>query len=529
MDLTAILRSAEPDAGGLVWFRATSEARDRHGTVIESAGVDVEPFLRNPVVGWGHRAVRGGDPDDVLGRVDAIERGADYIDVGVRFADHERAQLVGQLVRDGFLSAMSVGILPRRKGTRRINGASVPVIRESELLEVSIVPVGSNPEAQRLLRDLMGAEPEETEMNTETLTRAIEDAVRPLGERLDAIEQTLDEPERVPALGGARTSEDVDALAGRWLKARAFNDQRTLLELAESDPAPEAEVRDMLSADSYLPTAVSSRLITLVGEASKFLRRAGSVTDSALSVQLPRESTKLSAGFVAENTSVILGGAALDSVTLTARNAWAGERVPNRVLADQPVNTAAMLLRQAADALAAHFDTVFVEGTASLAAIDVTSGLLDVTPDAILHVDAPADAGTAVAKVSAEYFALVEQARRRAVWVTNATYAQNLSELLDSQSRPVFGMANSPPSASIDGASDSTLFGRPVIVHSSVPADTAFFGDLSRAVMVYRRQGIVAESSRDAEFSLDNTLFRFGWRFDVAVVEEGQIEHFPAA
>jgi hypothetical protein len=36
------------------------------------------------------------------------------------------------------------------------------------------------------------------------------------------------------------------------------------------------------------------------------------VTDSALSVQLLRESSKLSAGFVAENTSVILGNAALD-------------------------------------------------------------------------------------------------------------------------------------------------------------------------------------------------------------------------
>ena len=89
---------------------------------------------------------------------------------------------------------------------------------------------------------------------------------------------------------------------------------------------------------------------------------------------------------VFENTNVILGNAALDSVTLTAKNAWAGERVPNRVLADQPVNTAAMLLRQAADALAAHFDVVFVEGTTSAAAIDVTGGLLDVTTNAILRL-----------------------------------------------------------------------------------------------------------------------------------------------
>ena len=46
--------------------------------------------------------------------------------------------------------------------------------------------------------------------------------------------------------------------------------------------------------------------------------------------------------------------------------------------------------------------------------------------------------------------------------------------------------------------------------------------------MIYLRQGLVAESSRDAEFSLDNTLFRFGTRCDVAIVEPNQIKKFAA-
>ena len=29
-------------------------------------------------------------------------------------------------------------------------------------------------------------------------------------------------------------------------------------------------------------------------------------------------------------------------------------------------------------------------------------------------------------------------------------------------------------------------------------------------------------------FHLDNTLFRFGWRYDIAPVEETQVEEFPA-
>jgi hypothetical protein len=37
------------------------------------------------------------------------------------------------------------------------------------------------------------------------------------------------------------------------------------------------------------------------------------------------------------------------------------------------------------------------------------------------------------------------------------------------------------------------------------------------------------ESSRDAEFALDNTLFRFGWRYDIAVVEANQCLKFTGA
>jgi HK97 family phage major capsid protein len=67
-----------------------------------------------------------------------------------------------------------------------------------------------------------------------------------------------------------------------------------------------------------------------------------------------------------------------------------------------------------------------------------------------------------------------------------------------------------------------------VIVSSDVASNVAYLGDLSRALMIYLRQGLVAESSRDAEFSLDNTLFRFGMRWDVAIVEPNQIKKFAA-
>lgn len=127
------------------------------------------------------------------------------------------------------------------------------------------------------------------------------------------------------------------------------------------------------------------------------------------------------------------------------------------------------------------------------------------------------------APFATQFFDLAEGARANATWVFNPTYALNVSTISGSDDRPLFQFLNNPPAPVFDGAAPGTLFGRPVVVHSAVGADHCYFGDRGRAVMTYMRQGVVAESSRDAEFALDNTLFRFGMRFDIALVEEGQI------
>src|SRR2546428_2553998 len=175
MQLQAMLRNAEAEADGPVWFRAASAARDRHGSVIDPAGVEVEAYLRNPLVGWNHAPIRGGPPDSVIGRVESIERGADYLDVAITFADHERAKLTERLVRSGFLNAVSIGVLPRKTATRTIDGQRVPVVEKSELLEVSVVAVGSNPEALRIMRDIAGADASEEGEDMEI--QEIQDAV----------------------------------------------------------------------------------------------------------------------------------------------------------------------------------------------------------------------------------------------------------------------------------------------------------------------------------------------------------------
>ncbi len=145
---------------GLSWFRASTSDLDRHGTIIEPRGINTDNFVSNPVFMWGHDAYGSGDgpPDleNVLGRVVDFNRSDEAFDVAVEWADHDRAVMARDLVRSGFLSAVSVGFIPDPDGmtTRSIDGNEIPVYERTELVEVSLVPVPSNPAAIAIMRSL---------------------------------------------------------------------------------------------------------------------------------------------------------------------------------------------------------------------------------------------------------------------------------------------------------------------------------------------------------------------------------------
>ena len=154
-------RAVDTDSeDGLSWFRASTSDLDRHGTIIEPRGIDTDNFVSNPVFMWGHDAYGsgGGPPDleNVLGRVVDFRRTDEAFDVAVEWAEHDRAVMARDLVRSGFLSAVSVGFIPDPEGmtTRSIDGNDVPVYERTELVEVSLVPVPSNPAAIAIMRSL---------------------------------------------------------------------------------------------------------------------------------------------------------------------------------------------------------------------------------------------------------------------------------------------------------------------------------------------------------------------------------------
>lgn len=156
------------DSGRVIRFRASTPAVDRHGTIIKPEGIRTETFAKNPVFLWAHDGYGGlikPDPESVIGRVVGWEKSQEAFDVDVEFAPAEanpRAEQAFRLVKSGFLNAVSIGFIPIRWHEEEImtpNGDREmrTVYDEVELLEVSLVPVPSNPEAVALARDIAQA------------------------------------------------------------------------------------------------------------------------------------------------------------------------------------------------------------------------------------------------------------------------------------------------------------------------------------------------------------------------------------
>lgn len=146
-------------------FTISSDAKDRHGTVLNMKNWKLDNYNNNPIVGYQHNVYGDNmcappNPDDVIGsgRVffDEVD-GRSMLMADVTFETAEinpQAEKIFQKVLAGTLRATSVGFLEIGKG-KRINKTddqgniieSTYYFEGQELLEFSIVNIPSNPEA----------------------------------------------------------------------------------------------------------------------------------------------------------------------------------------------------------------------------------------------------------------------------------------------------------------------------------------------------------------------------------------------
>lgn len=130
-------------------FVASTATPDRYGDVVDQKGWDLRAYNRNPVVLFNH------NPTQM-----PIGKGKAYVEneqlmLEVEFDQKdEMAKTIEQKVRDGYISAVSVGFQPTESVSRRslpsdhrYHGKSGNYFAKSELLEVSIVTIPANNEA----------------------------------------------------------------------------------------------------------------------------------------------------------------------------------------------------------------------------------------------------------------------------------------------------------------------------------------------------------------------------------------------
>lgn len=213
-------QEGEEGLAPLEWFKASDASIDRHGTIVEPEGIELERYQRNPIVGWGHDVYGRYDgsappPDHVLGATREHQFANGDFSIGVEFAAHETARTVQGMLAGGFLGATSIGFIPLADEVRTIRGddqgqagdQEVLVFTRVELLEVSVVPLPSNPNAVREVRALVDA----LQLSTD-----------PLDPETRVLFPHLAPPRATRADNGIGLGA-ISALAARLRLSRAFN------------------------------------------------------------------------------------------------------------------------------------------------------------------------------------------------------------------------------------------------------------------------------------------------------------------
>lgn len=174
---------------------ASTEGQDRDGEVVMQDGMSIENYLKNPVILFAH------DYWSLpIGKATHVEKRDGKTIIRGVFASAEAnpvAEKVYRLYKEGILTAVSIGFIPKRYEGNRIT--------ECELLELSFVPVPANPEALSLMnwaKELVGMA-KEAKMTSE-LAFAVKSALNAGIKVADAYAEVKEEAEN-----GSQEGEEV--------------------------------------------------------------------------------------------------------------------------------------------------------------------------------------------------------------------------------------------------------------------------------------------------------------------------------
>jgi HK97 family phage prohead protease len=207
------LQSVDEDKRQIT-FCFSDDQPDRDGEIVDQSTWDTENYRNNPVILWGH------DPSDnanILGQgvsLDLNNNGKSFITAQFDDAatNPKADQIFRQLIKRT-LRTVSAGFISH---TFEIDN-DMPVLKDNELLEVSVVAIPSNPraiaraykagefskkdaqwmmesmrkEADALEEQLKNETEEDTSNMNDEVAKALLSAVTKIGERMDALETAM--------------------------------------------------------------------------------------------------------------------------------------------------------------------------------------------------------------------------------------------------------------------------------------------------------------------------------------------------
>jgi len=122
----------------------TTNEVDRDKDIVETSGIDTKNFEENPVVLWAH------DPSQPpIGAVIELDKQKNMMLGTVKFADTPRAQEIFDLYEQGIMKTWSIGFSGKQIDYLKSEEGDIMGyhFKESELLELSAVPIPANPSA----------------------------------------------------------------------------------------------------------------------------------------------------------------------------------------------------------------------------------------------------------------------------------------------------------------------------------------------------------------------------------------------
>lgn len=131
-------------------FLISNETPDSYGTVFRKDGWELDAYRANPIVSFNHNTWSS-DPDAaVIGRSEIRFEGNDMIATLTLEPGNPVADTVKRKIDNGYLNSASIGahIIEATRGDfEKGENPDLIYFNRQQLLEWSVVPVGSNPDA----------------------------------------------------------------------------------------------------------------------------------------------------------------------------------------------------------------------------------------------------------------------------------------------------------------------------------------------------------------------------------------------